>query len=174
MDNKKLYVDMVPYKAWYSNLRNELAEGEWDKIRKSVYKKTNYCCEICNAKSERLEAHERWKFDVNTKTQTLVNIEGLCSACHEVTHIGLASVRGNTNRAITHMMKVNRTTKDECAREIVESVNRVYKLNNYQWNKLDLTYLLDNYNSYLSNETKEKIQKLKEGKIERNFYNKER
>ena len=55
----------------------------------------------------RLEAHERWSYDNDTKEQKLERIIALCHRCHTATHMGLAGLRGLTELAIKHIKKVN-------------------------------------------------------------------
>jgi hypothetical protein len=55
----------------------------------------------------RLEAHERWSYDNDTKVQKLERIIALCHRCHTATHMGLAGLRGLTELAIKHTKKVN-------------------------------------------------------------------
>jgi predicted restriction endonuclease len=74
-----------------------VAAGDWDRLRRTVYQRAGHRCEICGASREdgaRLEAHERWSYQSATRVQRLVRLLCLCSACHEVTHFGLAEVRG--------------------------------------------------------------------------------
>ena len=170
----KLYVDLVPSTAWYSNLRNELKSKEWDIIRKNVYRNANYCCEICKGKGDKwpVEAHERWDFNIKTKMQTLIKIEALCPKCHEVTHIGLSSMNGKFEKCLSHMMKVNECSEEKARMEIEEAFANWSKLNNYTWNKLDLSFVRLTYESILSEESKNRIELLKTGNCERQFNSK--
>lgn len=42
-----LQIELVPKTAFGENLRKLLTQNEWDKIRKAVYQRANYKCEIC-------------------------------------------------------------------------------------------------------------------------------
>lgn len=117
----KLLPELVPETAWCKNLRSSLPKSEWDKLRRHIYKRANYKCEICGGVGPKhpIECHENWKYDEESGVQILVGLEGLCPACHEVKHIGLARVRGRYNEALKHMCKVNKISKSEA--EVVVS-----------------------------------------------------
>lgn len=42
----KLTIELVPSTAWYSNVRSNVTQAEWDVLRKECYKKAGYVCEI--------------------------------------------------------------------------------------------------------------------------------
>jgi hypothetical protein len=75
-----------------------LPKSTWDLLRKSAYFVAENKCTVCGKESD-LEAHEVWDFDIPTRTQTLVDIVALCTACHGVKHfrhsqrIGYAKLR---------------------------------------------------------------------------------
>ena len=104
-----LYVDLVPQSAWHENLRSLLQPVEWDAVRHEVYRRAAYRCQVCGGQGEKwpVEAHERWAFEASSSVQTLSAIEALCPACHEVTHFGLAQIRGRQREAFAHLMRVN-------------------------------------------------------------------
>lgn len=112
----KLEIELVPSSAWYSNLRSILEPADWDIVRKLVYKKANYCCEICGGKGEKhpVEAHEVWGYQCVPVEdgaphyfQVLEYVQALCPICHEAKHIGLAQIRGFGDRAKQTLMRVN-------------------------------------------------------------------
>jgi 5-methylcytosine-specific restriction endonuclease McrA len=76
-------------------------------LRQHVYERVNFVCECCGVDTKcqkvQLEAHERWSYNPKTKTQKLERLVALCSSCHEVTHMGLASIRGRNVAANTHL-----------------------------------------------------------------------
>ena len=115
-----LTVDLVPQSAWYDNLRALLQPAEWDVVRGVTYRGANYRCQICGGRGEKwpVEAHERWAFDDAAGVQSLRAIEALCPACHEVTHFGLAELRGRRDAAFAHLMRVNGWSKDQALSHI--------------------------------------------------------
>src|SRR5688500_8134041 len=45
-----LTVELVPRTCWFSNLRSELSQDEWDRLRRSVYERAGNRCEVCGGK----------------------------------------------------------------------------------------------------------------------------
>jgi hypothetical protein len=170
-DNKKgikgiggLYVDLVPQNCFYSNVRSLLSNQDWNLIRKKVYKDNNFKCEICHRSGNQhpVEAHERWIFDLASKTQILKKIESLCPACHEATHLGLAQVNGRGNIAKKRLMYVNNWNSKETEEHIKDAFVLWNQRNNINWS-LDISWLI-NFIS-LSNESIKIIEDLKNKKI---------
>lgn len=151
-----LYVDLVPSSACFSNLRSELKASEWDMVRRAVYKSSNYRCEICGGKGLKhpVEAHERWSFDEVTGIQKLEEIEALCPACHEVTHIGLAETKGRLDIAIEHFCYVNNWSLAQANSHINAAFKKWERLSKRKW-ILDCRPLLEAFD--LSVETRNKI-----------------
>jgi hypothetical protein len=143
----ELTIELVPKTCWFSNVRSEATEEQWDRIRKDVYKKANYCCEICGGKgqhSHRVECHEVWEYDDSAHIQKLAGLVALCSACHEVKHFGLAQVRGREHAAALHLAEVNGWNIRR-AHTYTDEVFRVWRARSeHNW-ELDLGYLEETY-----------------------------
>jgi hypothetical protein len=109
----KLTIELVPKSSWYDNVRSNVSKSTWDRIRKLVYLKANYVCEICGEKGKRhpVECHEVWEYDLNTCTQKLIRLIALCPDCHSVKHIGRAYACGGYHAALRHLCKVNNWSK---------------------------------------------------------------
>jgi 5-methylcytosine-specific restriction endonuclease McrA len=105
----RLTVELVPTTCFYINLRSILSPADWDLIRRACYKRFNSLCAVCGGKGERhpVEAHEEWCYDDGKLTQTLVDVVSLCPDCHQVKHLGLASIRGKLPEAFKWLKKVN-------------------------------------------------------------------
>ena len=215
-----LFIDLIPTTSWYNNVRSNIYNDDWIRIRKYIYERVNYKCECCglyckyrkkyddeyldnnsydkdthyedtddedsveedthykdtddedsddinsqdlrNNNNEelkrwntiQLEAHERWSYDDKTNIQKLERIVALCHRCHSVTHSGLAQMRGLSNQADKHLMKVNRWTKKKVLNHHREQTNIWRERNKIKWN-IDLSIIT---NSGI---------KLKEGEKER-------
>ena len=78
-------------------------------------------CEICGYKTDELDAHEVWEFDVNNKTQTLIDIIGICSKCHGVKHMRNSQRLGFGENAKKHFMEVNKCSDLEFASHFTEA-----------------------------------------------------
>jgi len=122
----KLEFELVPDSCWYSNMRSQLPPEAWNKIRKKAYARAGGKCMICGAPTARLEAHEQWEYDDVNGVQRLKNVVAVCSACHEVIHIGRTQLMGREREASEHFMKVNGCTYAEYRKALGEA-NAVHR-----------------------------------------------
>lgn len=136
----KLEIELVPSTAWFKNLRTLVGATIWNKIRRQCYQDAGHKCEICGGKGRKhpVECHEVWEFKDNRII--LKGLISLCPPCHEVKHIGLASVRGRLPQATKHFMKVNQITLAEANRHIHAAFKLHTERSKHEW-ELDLDYL---------------------------------
>lgn len=127
-----LFVDLIPQSCWFTNVRKCVDFLDWDRLRKFVYERSNYQCECCQTKAP-LDAHERWHFDEDKKVQKLMRIIALCKPCHEVTHIGLAQIKGRGEIATQHLMQVTGMSQLNVQIHIKEAFDLWMKRNKFQW-----------------------------------------
>ena len=137
----KLNFELVPDSCWYSNLRSILKPKDWDFIRRDAYARAEGKCMICGRKVKRLEAHEKWSYNMETQTQKLEEVIAVCHACHSVIHIGRAQLIGEEERAIKHFCYVNKCSYSQYIKALGEA-NILHQERNKvgEW-KVDLTYL---------------------------------
>ncbi len=137
----KLNFELVPDSCWYSNLRSILKPKDWDFIRRDAYARAEGKCMICGRKVKRLEAHEKWSYNMETQTQKLEEVIAVCHACHSVIHIGRTQLIGEEERAIKHFCYVNKCSYSQYIKALGEA-NILHQERNKvgEW-KLDLTYL---------------------------------
>jgi hypothetical protein len=90
-------------------VRTSVSAQIWDLLKKRVYQKANYRCEICGGKGDKhpVECHEVWDYDDKQRVQTLKGLTALCPACHECKHIGYANIQGRGEITAAHIAKVN-------------------------------------------------------------------
>lgn len=138
----RLYVDLIPETTFFKNLRSLLSGNEWDVLRKTAYRLAGNRCGVCSGIGPQhpVEAHERWKYDDATGTQKLVGISSLCPACHESTHLGLATIRGREAEATAHIQAVNGWTHEQTRTHITAAFAEWEKRSSRSWT-LDLTWL---------------------------------
>lgn len=138
----KLTIELVPSTAWYSNVRSNVSQAEWDVLRKDCYKKAGHNCEICGGRGPKhpVECHEIWSYDDDACTQTLDGLIALCPSCHQVKHIGLAQIQGNYHKALAHLAKVNEISIEEAELYVEASFEIWSKRSQKEW-KLDITFL---------------------------------
>lgn len=144
MKEPKLTIELVPRTCWFSNVRSCVSKKDWDKLRKKSYQNAGYKCEICGGKGSRhpVECHEIWNYDDKHKIQKLERMIALCPSCHEVKHIGYASVRGRYDVAIRHLAKVNGWTEEQADNYAQIAFNIWKERSDWQWT-LDLSFLDD-------------------------------
>jgi hypothetical protein len=139
---KQLTIEMVPEPCWFINLRSELDPADWKKLKQITYRKANYRCEVCGGHGPEwpVECHEMWHYDDEEHIQKLVGLIALCPACHEVKHMGFATMSGRGDIAAQHLAAVNGWTPVEADRYIHEQFTVWEERNKYEW-RLDLTWL---------------------------------
>ena len=142
-----LFVDLVPKSCWFSNVRSCISPANWQRVRKVVVQRAENHCEVCGVKPNNairlyMEVHERWDYsqENGVNTQTLKRLICLCSNCHLVTHIGFANITGRLEKAIKHLMIVNKISEDEALMEINRAHFVWENRNKTQW-KLDISVI---------------------------------
>lgn len=142
MTQPLLTIELVPESCWYSNVRSQVSQREWDKLRKATYQAANYCCEICGGKGTKhpVECHEVWHYDDEQRIQKLARMIALCPACHEVKHMGLANVRGRSEMACEHLAKVNGWSIQQTNDYVRQCFQVWQERSQHEWT-LDISYL---------------------------------
>lgn len=112
-----------------------------------VYERVGHTCEACGATQDReaqiwIEAHERWHYDEKRLVQSLRRLVALCTPCHESTHFGLATVRGNEDRAAAHLATVNKWDTQQVNAHITQAFSVWKQRSSRSW-ELDLSLLTD-------------------------------
>lgn len=173
MDEYKLTIELVPKTAWYTNVRSNVSESEWDRLRKYCYEKANNVCEICGdtsknqGKNYNLECHEIFEYDDNRKVQKLTRLIGLCNHCHTVKHPGLANMQGRINIVYSQLMKVNGINELQATEYLEDSFEIWKERSQHEW-ELDISYLdeykeeINQYEKRLVDKKKDAIRKYKE------------
>jgi hypothetical protein len=139
--SNKLYIDMIPKTSYFNNVRSIFNECDWNLIRHYIYERVNNRCECCGRKrSKYLEAHERWEFNEETKTQKLVRIIALCKLCHSATHYGHSKRRKNMDNINMHIKKINNFTDEELQTHIKDAYKTWNERNKIKW-ELDFSII---------------------------------
>ena len=143
----KLAIELIPKTCHYINARQKLKPAQWNAVRKYIYHKANYRCEICGLTGKQqgfrvnLECHEAWLFKNSTHTQKLVGLVALCPLCHQTKHFGRSSMMGRQPQVFKQFENVNNWTHKEAVQHVAESVIECKERAKYYW-KLDLSILL--------------------------------
>ena len=101
-----LTIEFIPKSCQGNSLYHLWPKKHWDKLRKLVYKRANYSCEICGG-GPKIECHEVWHFDIKKRVQKLVMLVCLCHDCHSAKHFGHAYLTGKSKVAVQHICKIN-------------------------------------------------------------------
>jgi hypothetical protein len=139
MPAARLTIELVPATSWYRNVRALVDEPTWDRIRRKVYRRAGYRCELCGGRgpAHPVECHEVWRYDDQARTQTLAGMVALCPACHQVKHLGLANVRGTSAEARAQLMRVNGWTPEQADAYIEQAFQLWERRSQWPWT-LDL------------------------------------
>ncbi len=140
----RLFVDLVPNTAWFSNLRSELNASEWAAVKNKTYRTANYVCEACGGRGpdHPVECHERWTYVEDVQLQILDRTVALCPACHEATHFGLARVKGREVEACQQLMRVNCWSDSQLTAHVRLAMDDYKRRSSMKW-RLDARWLLD-------------------------------
>ena len=142
----RLTMEIVPTSCWYSNLRDHLTRAQWDLVRKDVYRKANFRCEICGGAGDRwpVECHEIWQYDDEARVQSLRGLVALCPSCHQVKHFVLATSQGFEMKALRHLCRVNGWDLLQ-GRVYADEQLALYQLrSSFDW-ELDMTWIEQAY-----------------------------
>jgi hypothetical protein len=142
----KLTIELVPQTCWFSNVRDHVSPATWDRLRRHTYRQANYRCEICGGKGNKhpVECHEIWHYDDVAKHQKLVGLVALCPSCHQVKHMGLATLKGKRQEATQHLANVNHWSQEE-TEHYIDSAFQIWQERSLSEWTLDLSWLKENF-----------------------------
>lgn len=140
--HSKLTIELVPKSAWYNNVRSNVSAALWEKLKKITAEKAGYRCEICGGRGRKwpVECHEIWYYDDAEYIQKLLGLIALCPACHGVKHIGYASLNGQFEKSLRHLMRVNKWTHVEALSYVEKQFVIWQHRSQYVW-CLDISWL---------------------------------
>lgn len=134
-----------------SNVRSSVTPGDWERLRKMIYRRAGYRCEACGAGRDPdarrwLEAHERWRYLRETRSgrlsQRLSRLVALCTPCHQATHFGHAQIQGHDQEALAHLCHVNGWTAQQAWGHVDAAFELWQRRSAYVW-ELELSMLTD-------------------------------
>lgn len=137
-----LTIELVPKTSWYTNVRSEVTDEEWDAIRRAVYRRADYQCEVCGGQGDDhpVECHEVWEYDDENHVQRLKRMIALCPDCHQVKHIGYASSQGKGHEAAEHLSEVNGWSLERAMEYINDSFEQWRERSQHDWD-VDISIL---------------------------------
>jgi hypothetical protein len=143
---KKLKIELVPRTAWYTNIRSILTKNEWDIVRHACYKNAGHVCEICGdvgtnqGRRHKVECHEIWEYNDETRVQKLTGFISLCPNCHMVKHAGLAISQNKGKQVIDHLVRINGCHINEAVEDITDALEMFVIRSGTKW-YTDMEYL---------------------------------
>jgi hypothetical protein len=151
----RLTIELVPKTCWFSNVRNHVSNEEWKAISRQVSCGALNRCQICGGRSPigaRVECHEVFLYDEQTRTQKLVSLVALCRPCHSVKHIGRTQMEGHEPEALVQLATVNGWTHEQCAEYVDEAFAVWRKRSENQW-KIDLSFIQEHFGILIKEES---------------------
>jgi hypothetical protein len=138
----RLTVELVPSTCWFSNLRSELSQQDWDRLRHATYERAGQRCEVCGQRGSAhpVECHEVWEYDDEHHVQRLAGLVALCPACHESKHIGYATSTGRSSQARSHLARINGWSMDSVELYLEAEFEQWSRRSQHEWT-LDLSWL---------------------------------
>lgn len=135
----KLTIELVPRSCWGQNLRNIISKEQWTELRDRREAFSGQCA-ICGAGNydSPLHLHEVWNYDERRGLQKLVDLQPICSDCHDVKHFGRASKMGLAEKALQHLLTVNNWDV-ETAYRYIEQVTSIWEKRSERTYKLDVS-----------------------------------
>ena len=130
----RLSIEPIPEGSRLASLANLLPGQQWDRIRRSVYQRAGYRCQICGREGI-LHCHEVWQYNEETRCQWLAGFQALCQDCHDVKHILFNRKDARPAELLRHFITVNRLTSQEADEHMRAACQRQWTINYgaYNW-----------------------------------------
>jgi len=128
----RLTIEPIPARSRLASLAKMLPADQWDVVRRAVYRKERYRCQVCGREGL-LHCHEVWHYAEETGRQWLAGLQALCSDCHGVKHITIARNPALSARLLGHFAAVNRIPRQEAESHLRAALQRQHQLNQRRW-----------------------------------------
>lgn len=133
----KLRIEMIPPSCWGKNLRTQVKQSQWKKLRANALAEQGNVCGVCGS-DHRLQCHEEWEFDDERHILRLRELRCSCGMCHHVTHFGRAQQIAadgqlDLEAVIEHFLKVNGVGRKEFEAHKQEAVDLFEQRSKHKW-----------------------------------------
>ena len=128
----RLTIEPIPTASRLASLAKLLPRGQWDCLRRGVYRRAGYRCRICGRDS-RLCCHEVWQFNEQTGYQWLHGFKALCRDCHAVKHIFFVHEDNRRVQLHEHFRTVNRVSREQAQDYLYSAKYRQERFNHKRW-----------------------------------------
>jgi len=127
--NFVLEIELVSRHSWGKSLAQLLPQILWDKLRRLIYRRYNWTCQICNAYGIEVHCHEHWTYDDRKHIQYLKDLTCLCKDCHDIKHWGRfvfllhegKATQERKDYLVKHFCIVNQCTEEDMLNHTVET-----------------------------------------------------
>ena len=132
MVSLRLTIEPIPYTSRLASLAKLLPPEQWDTLRRAVYRRARYHCQICGRKG-RIHCHEKWLYNEQTGYQWLMGFEALCKNCHDTKHLYFVNSSYRRARLFRHFLTVNRLTREKGLEYLKDIYWQQKKLSQRDW-----------------------------------------
>lgn len=116
-----LTIEPVPFSSRFSSVRTHLAQADFNRLKKSIYIRAGYRCEICGENGfeqghqHPVECHEVFEFDETSGTQKMSGLMCVCPNCHSVKNIELTRAKSEEDfeAALNRLASINGWSKSQ-------------------------------------------------------------
>ncbi len=141
----RLLPELVPRPLWGISAYRLLDRPVWKAIRKNAIEAARNRCSICGNAKGLLTCHEKWSYDDERLTATLVGLEIHCDPCDAVTHAGRSIVHGSADVILEQLCKVNGCTPAEAKRIVTAAYMQWKERSRKEWTVAVAAPLLKKY-----------------------------
>jgi len=127
-----LTIEPIPYASRLATLAKLLPSERWDTLRRAVYRRARYRCQICGREG-RMYCHEGWHFNEEKEHQFLRGFKALCKRCHDVKHLIFVRDDLLREKLVEHFITVNCVTREQAEECLSAAYHRQQSLNQKQW-----------------------------------------
>jgi hypothetical protein len=128
----RLSIEPIPEGSWLASLANLLPPWQWDRVRRSVYQRAGYRCQLCGREGM-LHCHEVWQYNEETGIQWLRGFAALCRDCHDVKHILFNRDAARHKELMRHFIAVSRITREEAEAYVEAARQQQQKYDQRHW-----------------------------------------
>jgi len=141
-----LEVELVSKHSWGKSLAQLLPKVLWDRLRRLIYRRYNWTCQICSTYGVEVHCHEVWTYDDRRKIQILKDLACLCKECHNIKHWGRTIFlrhegkipQSYIDQLRKHFCTVNGCTEQDMIDHIVEVGDKNQMRSRYRY-KIDFS-----------------------------------
>lgn len=126
-------LNFTPLTAKHYSLMSYFTHQQWEFILKSIYKRANYCCEICHQNQEPVKPYVSWNYNDDEHIMHLEKILTICPNCDEINHLNEMSDSKELNRLLKHFQTINNIPQHEVKQILEQETGQYNTRSKYYW-----------------------------------------